>query len=156
MSGMRGLKAIAGAVTLAGALFAAPHTAMAGAYGLDVHVDGVTGGGNYSPGGYHWGDDPFVLAFTHTTDASTAALQALAQGKQEVGTALLHVTLQGTATVTLQMSGVRVESVKEDGDPNNGPLETVTLRFRKVVYTFQPMLPNGQKNGPPVTFTWNR
>jgi hypothetical protein len=156
MNGMRVMRGIVGAAVVAGALVAAPRAAVAGGYGLDVHVDGVAGGGNYSPGGYHWGDDPFTLAFTHATDSSTAALQGLAQGHREVGTALLHVTIQGTATVTLQMSGVNVDSVKEEGDPNNGPLETVTLKFRKIVYTFQPLLPNGQKNGPAVTFTWQR
>jgi hypothetical protein len=30
----------------------------------------------------------------------------------------------------------------------------VTLNFKELDYTYQPILPNGQKNGPPVTFTW--
>ena len=83
---------------------------------------------------------------------------ALAQSRQVVGTATVAETLNGTATITLQMSGVHVEAVHESGDVNdpNGPVETVVLRFTQVVYTFQPITPTGQRAGPPVIVTWKR
>ena len=76
----------------------------------------------------------------------------LAESHAVVGTALLHQTLQGTATITLALSGVFVDAVHEDGD-SDGPSETVVLKFTEITYTFQPLLPNGLKNGPSVTFT---
>ncbi len=157
MGGTRALRALAAAATVAGAVLVAPVADAAGPYAIDVHVDGIAGGGNYTPTRFNW-NEPFEVTFTHTADASSVALLAAAQSHQDVGTAVLHETLQGTQVVTLQMSGVRVETVREGGDVNdaNGPSETVELRFRKIVFTFQPVLPNGQKNGPPVSITWTR
>jgi type VI protein secretion system component Hcp len=129
-------------------------SAHAGSYGLDVHVDGIAGGGNYYPTTFHW-MDPFEVTFNHTTDASTGPLMQAAMDHKELGNAVLHQTLLGSATITLAMSGVHVEAVHEEGG-NNGPEETVVLRFRQVTYTFQALLPNGQKSGPPVTITWKR
>jgi hypothetical protein len=139
--------------TVAGAVLVAPG-ASAGSFALDVHMDGIAGGGNYTPSSFDW-TEPFVVQFSHTTDTSTAALMAAAQDHRDLGNAVLHQTLLGTAAITLAMSGVHVEGVKEKGS-SDGPVEVVELRFRSVVYTFQPLLPNGQKAGPPVTFTWNR
>lgn len=157
MSGMRALRAGVALATVGAALLSAPGALASGPYAIDAHVDGVAGGGNYAPSSYHW-NEPFEITFTHTTDASSVALMALAQGHQDVGSAVVRQTLQGTAVVTLQMSGVRIEVVREDGNVNSpsGPEETVVLRFRKVVYTYQPVTPTGQKNGPPVTFAFNR
>ncbi len=157
MGGTRAFRAFAAMATVAGAVLVAPIADAAGPYALDAHVDGITGGGNYTPTKFTW-NEPFEITFTHTVDTSTVALQAAAQGHQDLGTAVVHETLQGTQVVTLQMSGVHVEGVRAEGNVNdaNGPAETVVLRFRKVVYTYQPVLPNGQKNGPPVTFTWTR
>jgi hypothetical protein len=153
MSGTRGLRAVLALATVAGAVLVAPR-ASAGNFGLDVHLDGIAGGGNYTASSFDWAE-PFVVQFNHTTDTSTAALMTAAQDHRELGNAVLHQTLSGTATITLAMSGVHVEGVKEKGG-NDGPVEVVELRFRQVVYTFQPLLPNGQKAGPPVTFTWTR
>jgi type VI protein secretion system component Hcp len=157
MGGTRALRVFAAASTVAGAVLVAPAADAAGPYAIDAHVDGIAGGGNYTPTRFSW-NEPFEITFTHTTDSSSVALLAAAQSHQDVGTAELHETLQGTQVVTLQMSGVRVETVREEGNVNdaNGPSETVELRFRKIVFTFQPVLPNGQKNGPPVTITWTR
>ena len=157
MSGTRTLRAIAAAATVTGALLVAPVADAAGPYAIDAHVDGIAGGGNYTPARFSW-NEPFEITFTHTTDASSVALLAAAQSHQDIGTAVLHETLQGTQVVTLQMSGVHIETVREEGNVNdpNGPAETVELRFRKIVFTFQPVLPNGQKNGPPVSITWTR
>lgn len=150
MSGTRGLRAVVALATAAGAVLVAPG-AHAGNFAVDVHVDGIAGGGNYTASSFEW-LDPSAVRFDHTTDSSTGALQAAAQSHNELGNAVLHQTLMGTATITLAMQGVRVESVRERGD-SNGPVESVELRFRSVTYTYQPLLPNGQKAGPPVTFT---
>jgi type VI protein secretion system component Hcp len=136
-----------------GAVLVAPG-ASAGNFALDVHVDGIPNGGNYVPSSFDW-TEPFVVQFTHTTDPSTGALMAAAQDHRELGNAVLHQTLSGTATITLAMSGVHVEAVHERG-ASDGPVEVVDLRFRQVTYTFQPLNPIGQKSGPPVTFTWKR
>ena len=151
------LKAIATLMTLVAALFVAPLAHATGPYQIDAHVDGVASGGDYSPSLFHWAD-PFEMTFTHSPDSSTVELMQLAQSHQVVGTATVHETLQGTATITLQMSGVHVEAVRESGDVNDptGPEETVVLRFTQMTYTFQPILPNGQRSGPSVTFTWKR
>lgn len=153
MRTMRGPRGLAALATVAGALLVAP-VANAGAYAEDVHIDGIQGGGNYYPTYFHW-DEPFAVSFSHAPDPSTGALMQAAMGHREVGNAVLHQTLLGNAAITLQMSGVTVDAVKEEGG-NNGPEETVVLRFRQVTYTFQALLPNGQKSGAPVTVTWRR
>ena len=127
-------------------------------YAIDVHVDGVTsGGGNYTPTSFKW-NGAFEASFAHLTDTSTGELMQLAQSNQNVGTAILHETLQGTPTITLAMTDVRVAAVREDGDSSdpNGPSETVVLHFKTITYTFQSVLPNGQKNGPPVVLTLSK
>jgi len=152
MSATRGVRAVLAMATVAGAVLVAPR-ANAGSYVLDAHIDGCPNGGNYTPTSFHW--DKGEVSFTHTTDNSTAGLMALAQDHRELGNAVLHQTLSGTATITLAMSGVHIEGVHEEGG-SNGPEETIVLQFRQVTYTFQPLLPNGQKNGPPVSYTWKR
>jgi hypothetical protein len=61
----------------------------------------------------------------------------------------------GTTAVDIHMTGVHFESVQLEGmaDGSTPPNASVVLRFRTVEYTFQPVLPNGQKNGPPVTYS---
>jgi type VI protein secretion system component Hcp len=153
MSGTRGVRAVVALATVAGAVLVAPR-ANAGSFVLDAHIDGCPNGGNFTPSSFHW-IDMGEVQFTHVTDNSTAVLMHLADSHQEVGNAVLHQTLNGTATITLTMGGVHIEAVHEEGG-SNGPEETIVLRFRQVTYTFQPLLPNGLKNGPPVTFTWQR
>lgn len=157
MRGMRTLRFVAALATVGGAMLAAPEAGAAGPYAIDAHVDGVAAGGNYTPSAFRW-SDTFELSFTHTTDASTVALMNLQQNRVEIPTATVHQTLNGTAVITLAMSGVRVESVREDGNVNtaSGPDETVVLRFKKVVYTYQAVTPTGQKLGAPVTLTFQR
>ena len=76
-----------------------------------------------------------------------------------VATADLSVILMGTVRYSYHMVDAQSESVQHNGqNPSPNPpvvSESVILGFKKLVYTFQPVLPNGQKNGPPVTFTWN-
>lgn len=151
---VRAWRAVAAVGAMAAGLLFSP-VADAATYGIDVHVDGVAGGGNYVPKSFAW-SEPFLVSFTHPTDASSATLLALAHEHRELGNAVLHATTAGTAVVTLQMQGVRVEAVKESDNaaaPDSTPEETVVLRFRRVTYTFQPVNAFGQKSGPPVSFT---
>jgi hypothetical protein len=172
MSGMRAFRAVAVVAAVGGSLLAAPGAQAAGPYAIDAHVDAPAtppgppppttappppaGGFSYTPTSFRW-NEPFEVTFTHLTDVNSAALMGLAQGHREVPTAIIHETLGQTAVVTLAMSNVRVEVVHEEGNVNNsnGPEETVVLRFRTVVYTYQPVTPTGQKAGAPVTITYS-
>jgi hypothetical protein len=63
-----------------------------------------------------------------------------------------------TTVVDIQMTDLRIKAVRVSADNNDPthpgvPRETVTLKFDSVLYTFQPYLPNGQKNGPPTSFS---
>jgi type VI protein secretion system component Hcp len=140
------------------ALAVSSATARAGLYVLDIHIDGTPDGGDYTPSFFRW-SEPFELSFQHSTDNTTANLMALAQTRTHVTSATLHQTFpfpaSGTATITLAMTDVVIKAVHEEGG-SDGPLETVVLDFKSVTYTFQPLLPNGQKNGPPLSFTWSR
>jgi type VI protein secretion system component Hcp len=154
MSGTRGMRVVVAMATVAGAVLVAP-LVDAGSYLFDAHIDGCPNGGNFTPTSFHWNDFGEV-SFTHVTDNGSAALLGLAQTKRDLGNAVLHQTIQGTAQVTLVMNNVHIESVHEEGG-SNGPEETIVLRFNQLTYTFQPLLPNsGTKNGPAVTFTWKR
>lgn len=157
MNGTRVARAVGALATVAGVFLVAPGAMAAGPYALDAHIDSVPNGGNYTPSSFNW-TDPFEITFTHTTDATTVALIGFAQSHQDVGTAVVHETLNGTAVVTLQMSHVQIQVVHEEGNVNNpnGPQETVVLHYRQVVYTYQPVTPTGQKAGPPVSITYSR
>jgi hypothetical protein len=161
MSAMRSLRGIAVPAAFCGALgsvvFAAPRAEAAGPYGVDAHIDGVPGG-TYTAAAFQFNADAFEVTFTHTADASSVALMGLQKSRTEVATALVHETLNGTAVVTLQMSGVRVADVHEGGSVNNanGPEETVTLHVKQVIYTYQAVTPTGQRLGAPVTITYQR
>ncbi len=170
MSGMRAFRAVAAVAAVGGALLVAPGAEAAGPYVLDAHIDAPAGapgpsnpvpippgGFNYSPGSFRW-NEQFEVSFTHLTDGSSAALLSLVQSRRDIPTAVVHETLNGTAVVTLAMSGVHVDVVHEEGSVNNpsGPEETVVLRFRSVTYTYQPVTATGQKNGAPVSITYTR
>ena len=84
----------------------------------------------------------------------------LIQAQNTAKTADLDVIFQGTVTVNYHMSGVTMTQVLHSGEnpsPNAEaqPLESIVLSFKKLKYTFQPVLPNGQKNGPPVSVNWS-
>jgi type VI protein secretion system component Hcp len=154
MSRTRGLRAVVAMATVAGAVLVAPR-ADAGSYLFDAHIDGCPNGGNFTPTSFHW-NDMGEVSFTHVTDNGSATLLSLAQDRRDLGSAVLHQTIQGTAQITLVMEKVHVEAVREEGG-SNGPEETIVLRFNKLTYTFQPLLPNsGTKNGPAVTYVWTR
>ena len=133
--------------------------AQAAGFTLEARIDGIASGHIYPVSRYAWAH-PFEVSFTHPTDASSVAFLAAAQSHAGLGNATVSEALQGTAVVTLQMAGVRVLSVQEAGDAQDawgqGPLETVTLGFRSITYTYQPVNPVGQPAGPPVSFTWSR
>ncbi len=166
MIGMRAFRVVAAVAAVGGAVLAAPVAEAAGPYLIDAHIDAPSpgpgpaapaGGFNYSPGSFRW-NEQFEVSFTHITDGTSAALLGLAQGHRDIPTAVVHETLSGTAVITLAMSGVHVDVVHEEGSVNNpnGPEETVVLRFKSVIYTYQPVTATGQKNGPPVSITYSR
>ncbi len=175
---MRYLKAreMVALAILLGALFcsssASAQTCIFGASScINIHIDGIAGedgNGNYNVATYNWSrpDVPAPLGaasqitFTRSElDSTTVRLMHAAANHRVVATADLSVILMGTVTVSYHMVDVQFESVQHNGQsPSPNPpviSESVILGFKKLVYTFQPVLPNGQKNGPPVTFTWN-
>jgi hypothetical protein len=76
----------------------------------------------------------------------------------------LQVLCEGTVTLDYHIVNVHFKSLSQQGVNNSFtnyvppplivPLESVTLRFKELDYTFQPILPNCQKSGPTETFTW--
>jgi hypothetical protein len=170
MSGMRAFRAVAAAAAVGAAVLAAPVAEAAGPYTIDAEIY-VTAGppaaptyqyptipaGTAAPTSFRW-NEPFEVSFTHYSDASSAALMGLAQGKKDIASVVVHEALNGTAVVTLALTGVHVDVVHAEGNVNNanGPEETVVLRCRSVTYTYQPVTAAGQKNGPPVSITYTR
>ena len=76
----------------------------------------------------------------------------------ELQDVFLPFTTSSVTVVDIQLTNITVEAARIDADINaagsaGSPVEIVTLKFDSLTYTFQPYLPNGQKNGPPVTFT---
>jgi type VI protein secretion system component Hcp len=138
---------------------------------INIHIDGITGedgSGNYNVVTYDWGEPGVVAplgASSEVTfsreirDTTTTDVMRAAATHQKAATADLVVIYQGTVTVAYHMVNVHFVSVMHHGDSSltnfqASPLESVSLRFKTLDYTYQPILPNGQKNGPPVTYTW--
>lgn len=151
-------------VAITAALLVAPPAQAQSPYNMTLTIGSQSYTGVVS---YAWGPaDAAIrggvapeLTFTVPADASSVALmQAAASGIVFPAAELQHL-LQGTATIDILMTNVRVRSVRITGElvpsptnPLDGePAQVVTLRFTDVTYTFQPVLPNGQKSGPPVT-----
>jgi hypothetical protein len=159
MIGMRAFRAIGAVAAVGGALLIAPPAMAAGPYGIDASITAPSGALSYLPSSYQWGaSDPFEVTFTHTTDSTTGTLHGLVNGHTDLSSAVVHQTLNGKATVTLQMSKVRVDVVREAGNVNNanGPEETVVMHFRSLTYTFQPLSPTGLPAGAPIVVTYTR
>jgi hypothetical protein len=159
MIGMRAFRAIGAVAAVGGALLIAPPAMAAGPYGIDASITAPSGVLSYLPSSFQWAaNDPFEVTFTHTTDTTTGTLHGFVQSHTNLSGAVVHETLNGKATVTLQMSNVRVDLVREGGNVNNanGPEETVVLHFRSVTYTFQPLSPTGLPAGAPVVVTYTR
>jgi hypothetical protein len=129
-------------------------------------IAGADGNGNYDVSSYNWGE-PGVraplgaspqLTFTRASlDSTTVDLMRFAANHRKVATADLQFMFMQTATATYHLVNVHFLSVMHSGansPASFGPSESVTLNFKELDYTYQPILPNGQKNGPPVTFTW--
>jgi type VI protein secretion system component Hcp len=165
------LRALAGLVAIAAALLVALPAQAQSPYNMTINIDGLANGnsGNYTNlVSYAWGPAgaPISmgvapqLTFTLPANTSSVTLMEAAASGHVFPTAELQHLLQGTATVDILMTNVRVRSVRIAGDlfpsPTDsyqiGPVQIVTLSFTGVTYTFQPVLPNGQKNGPPVTY----
>jgi len=145
---------------------------------LTVHIDGLAGAdtrGNWTVVNYAWGNPTSpstggssTLTFTHDlSDGTSVALMKAVSTHQTAATAELQVQCTGSSTVTTldySMVNARLEGIAESGVNNTSfnftpppfivPLETVTLAFKELDYTYQPILPNCQKNGPPTSFEW--
>jgi hypothetical protein len=149
---------------------------------INVRVDGVAGqdgNGNYSASSYTWGGagapEPKgaspQISFSQSLgslspfngDIELELMNAVAT-HQKAATADVQVLCQTLVFIDYHMLNARFDSIGDHGfdftvypqQPQIGfsPLESVTLRFTGLVYTWQPILPNCQKNGPPVTYTW--
>jgi type VI protein secretion system component Hcp len=166
------LRAFAGLVAIAAALLVALPAQAQSPYNMTLNIDGLANGnsGNYTNlVSYAWGPDnsPISrgvapeLTFIVPADTSSVTLIEAAASGHVFPTAELQHLLNGTATVDILMTNVRVSSVRVAGDqfpsPTDsyviGPVQIVTLRFTDVTYTFQPVTPTGQKAGPPVTYS---
>jgi hypothetical protein len=85
----------------------------------------------------------------------------------QISAASIASSFDGTVFYQVDLTGVAVdEIIRSFSDayitlqtpPTLDSLiltETIILHATTVKYTYQPILPNGQKNGPPVTFGWN-
>jgi hypothetical protein len=132
------------------------------------------GGNTYTPVAFSWGpagssagqgvSDELTFTLAPSFEGNVDFMNE-AQSKQIFATADLQDLFTfgpptPVAVVDIQMTNVRVVSVRiaanNDASVSPGaPQEIVTVKFDSVVYTFQPYLPNGQRNGPPSTFTAN-
>ena len=165
-------RALAGILVLTAALLLALPAQAQSPYTMTINIDGLANGnsGNYTNLlTYAWGPSstaPFTgvaseLTFTLPADATSVTLMQAAAANDLFPTAELQHQFQGTATVTILMSNVHIESVALAGDLlpspytllDGSPALVVTLRFTGVTYTFQPLTPTGQKAGPPVTYS---
>jgi hypothetical protein len=167
---------LAAMVALLCALFYSPaafaQTCVFGAANcINIHIDGIAGedgNGNYNVLSYDWGE-PGVpappgassqLSFSRAlTDTTTVDLMRYTANHRKAAAADLAVIFAQTPTVIYHLVGVQFLSVRHKGtntssNPETEPSETVTLHFTELDYTYQPILPNGQKNGPPVMYTW--
>lgn len=129
------------------------------------------GGNEYTLESFSWGPAAGStgqgvsneLSFTLWPDfAGSVDFMNEAESKQVFATAdlqeLFLFTTPNLPVIDIQLTDVQVESVRVGADNNaptdpGKPRQIVTLKFANIVYTFQPYLPNGQKNGPPVTFS---
>lgn len=181
LAGRFGLLAVVG---LAVGMLCAPTALAGPPLIINVHIDGVAGvdgSGNYSASSYLWGESGGHLAGAspQISFSQSLGLQALENGNvvlelmkavaahQAAPTADVQVVCEGSQAVVFldyHMVNAHFESITDRGlDPTiypqqpvvgTSPFESVTLRFKRLVYTWQPILPNCQKNGPPVTYTW--
>ena len=148
-------------------LWASPVEAQSN-FTMSLQIGGTTyAGGAIAPSSFVWGPatatspqgvSPELNVTLAAEFVDSVALMEAAQSKQLFATAELQELLLGTVVIDIQMTDVHVESVRiaADNNPSVNPGQPnviLTLKFKSVVYTFQPFLPNGQKNGPPVTFS---
>lgn len=137
--------------------------ANSGRYTISLSIPGLANGGIYTPICYSWGPSAAStgegvsreLTVTTSVDNTVAQLMTAAQSKQVFPSAELQQAFaffDMSNTVDIQMTNVRIVSVRITGDSQQ-PQREITLRFDSVVFTFQPLLANGQKAGPPVSFS---
>lgn len=85
----------------------------------------------------------------------------------QISAASIASSFDGTVFYQVDLTGVAVDEIIRSFSVADLALqtpptlddiiltETIILHATTVKYTYQPILPNGQKNGPPVTFGWN-
>jgi hypothetical protein len=142
-------------------------------YGLSFHIDGIPGddgNGNLAGVSYSWGAPGENLSagasskitLTHIVQTSSVSLMQEAQTHQLADAAEVQVSIQGTTTIEYQMTNVRFDSIEQrfvtplpsQSPPSAQVLESITLSFKQLDYTFQPVNVVGQKNGAPESITF--
>ena len=146
-------------------------SAHAGAYTINLHIDGMAGmdgQGNWiNLMSYQWGAGREIafpaegtgenrLAFTRVLDPTTAAFQQAVKTHQTAATADLTVLQTTTETqppvfLTYHMTNVLITSVSHNGDStsnNQFPTESVTFAFEALSVNYVP------QTGPPETVLW--
>jgi hypothetical protein len=94
-------------------------------------------------------------------DSSSPQFFAALFNMVQISAASIASSLAGTVFYQVNLTGVAVDeiirsdSVATNANPGNDLTETIVLHATTVNYIYQPVLPNGQKAGPPVTFGWN-
>jgi type VI protein secretion system component Hcp len=95
-------------------------------------------------------------------DLSSPQFFAALFNRVQLSAASIASSLQGTVFYQVDLTGIAVDEIVRSGSvatdpttPDNFLTETITLHATSTKYTYQPVLPNGQKNGPPITFSWN-
>lgn len=96
-------------------------------------------------------------------DLTSPQFVAALFNKVLISAANIASSLQGTVFYQVDLTGVAVDEIirsdtvaTDPTTPDNFLTETIILHATTVKYSYQPVLPNGQKNGPPFTpFGWN-
>jgi len=99
-------------------------------------------------------------------DSNSTQFFAALFNKTQISAASIASSLQGTIFYQVDLTGVAVDEIIRSDTavvpgpnpptPDNFLRETIVLHATTVKYSYQPVLPNGQKNGPPFPpFGWN-
>jgi type VI protein secretion system component Hcp len=96
----------------------------------------------------------FIAALFNRVQLSAASIASILQN---AGLSAVYYQVDLTGVAVDEITRTAPPPASLNGLNGNGGLvtETITLHATTVKYTYQPILQNGQKNGPPVTFGWN-
>ena len=142
--------------------------AYAASYTSLLQIQGwtATNSNQWAPVSFAWGPSApsagqgvsETLTIAKGPDTSDGALMEAARANHLFPSAKLQFALlvgstEEVMTVDVQMTNVKVYAVQINGSDSVGPQTLLTLKFSSVLYTFQPVLPTGQKAGPPITYS---